>query len=109
MQSAGSAVTKCLPHGPGDGGVATGWLRLQSSSACWIYSARHRPSSRQLGHSDAQPHPSVASYHTGNAAVTAMEDVICATVSRFLQKSDAPMIFCGTTTASPGSSRVEST
>ncbi len=35
------------------------------------------------------------------AAVMAMEEDIWATVSRFLQKRDPPMIFCGTTMTSP--------
>ena len=39
----------------------------------------------------------------------AMDDAICAVLSRLRQKRDALIIFCGTTTTSPGCNRAEST
>ncbi len=43
------------------------------------------------------------------AAVIAIEEASCAVVSRLRHVKELPMIFCGTTTTSPGSSLVERT
>src|SRR5258708_2969867 len=51
----------------------------------------------------------IMGYIPATAAVIAREDASCAVVSRFLQNNEAPMIFCGTTTTSPGLSFVERT
>src|ERR1700728_1174997 len=50
----------------------------------------------------------IFTYRDATEAVMAMDEASCAVVNRFLHSSEVPMIFCGTTTTSPGLTLAES-